>query len=66
MIQEIAVIASGCRHRPMWTGAREKFKRKVFDLAGFDPRGARFYHQMYRQQAEPNRSAARRSGQGRA
>lgn len=38
MIQEIAVIASGCRHRPMWTGAREKFKRKVFDLAGFDPR----------------------------
>ena len=30
----------------------EKFKRKVFYLGGFDPRGVRFYHQMYREQAE--------------
>jgi len=66
MVQEIAVIAFGCRHGPMWTGAREKFKRKVFHLAGFDPRGARFYHQMYREQAEPNRSAARRSAREQA
>jgi hypothetical protein len=29
----------------------EKFKRKVFYLGGFDPRGVRFYHQMYREQA---------------
>lgn len=30
----------------------EKFKRKLFYLGGFDPRGVRFYHQMYREQAE--------------
>ncbi|WP_031303972.1 hypothetical protein [Sphingobium quisquiliarum] len=30
----------------------QKFKRKVFYLGGFDPRGVRFYHQMYREQAE--------------
>ena len=30
----------------------EKFKRKVFYLGGFDPRGVRFYHQLYREQAE--------------
>lgn len=29
----------------------EKFKRKIFYLGGFDPRGVRFYHQMYREQA---------------
>lgn len=29
----------------------EKFKRKVFYLGGFDPRGVRFYHQLYREQA---------------
>ncbi|WP_420146106.1 hypothetical protein [Sphingobium sp.] len=29
----------------------EKFKRKVFYLGGFDPRGVRFYHQLYRDQA---------------
>lgn len=28
-----------------------KFKRKVFYLGGFDPRGVRFYHQLYREQA---------------
>jgi len=28
----------------------EKFKRKLFYLGGFDPRGVRFYHQMYREQ----------------
>ena len=30
----------------------QKFKRKLFYLGGFDPRGVRFYHQMYREQAE--------------
>lgn len=29
----------------------QKFKRKVFYLGGFDPRGVRFYHQLYRDQA---------------
>ena len=29
-----------------------KFKRKIFYLGGFDPRGVRFYHQLYREQAE--------------
>ncbi|MGE4322817.1 MAG: hypothetical protein AB7E60_07270 [Sphingobium sp.] len=29
----------------------EKFKRKIFYLGGFDPRGVRYYHQMYREQA---------------
>ena len=29
----------------------EKFKRKLFYLGGFDPRGVRFYHQLYREQA---------------
>ena len=29
----------------------EKFKRKVFYLGGFDPRGVSFHHQMYREQA---------------
>ncbi len=29
----------------------QKFKRKVFYLGGFDPRGVRFYHQLYREQA---------------
>ncbi|BAI98218.1 hypothetical protein Sj15T_26130 [Sphingobium sp. TA15] len=38
----------------------EKFKRKLFYLGGFDPRGVRFYHQMYREQAE---SYARLSGE---
>ena len=28
------------------------FKRKIFYLSGFDPRGARFYHQLYAEQAE--------------
>lgn len=27
------------------------FKRKIFYLSGFDPRGARFYHQLYSEQA---------------
>ena len=27
------------------------FKRKIFYLSGFDPRGARFYHQLYAEQA---------------
>ena len=30
----------------------QKFKRKLFYLGGFDPRGVRFYHQLYREQAE--------------
>lgn len=30
----------------------QKFKRKVFYLGGFDPRGVRFYHQLYREQVE--------------
>lgn len=38
----------------------EKFKRKLFYLGGFDPRGVRFYHQMYREQAE---NYARLSGE---
>jgi len=29
-----------------------RFKRKIFYLSGFDPRGARFYHQLYAEQAE--------------
>lgn len=29
----------------------QNFKRKVFYLGGFDPRGVRFYHQLYREQA---------------
>ncbi|MEJ7935780.1 hypothetical protein WG907_16140 [Sphingobium sp. AN558] len=48
----------------------EKFKRKVFYLGGFDPRGVRFYHQMYRDQAarfaqlsgEPVAVSGRRAG----
>lgn len=32
--------------------AARPFKRKVFYLPGYDPRGARFYHQLYRSQAE--------------
>jgi hypothetical protein len=28
------------------------FKRKIFYLSGFDPRGARFYHQLYTEQAD--------------
>lgn len=36
----------------MWNRAVQKFKRKVFYLGGFDPRGVRFYHQLYREQAE--------------
>ncbi len=28
------------------------FKRKIFYLSGFDPRGARFYHQLHAEQAE--------------
>ena len=28
------------------------FKRKIFYLSGFDPRGARFYHQLFTEQAE--------------
>jgi hypothetical protein len=28
------------------------FKRKIFYLSGFDPRGARFYHQLFAEQAE--------------
>ena len=27
------------------------FKRKIFYLSGFDPRGARFYYQLYAEQA---------------
>jgi len=27
------------------------FRRKIFYLGGYDPRGARFYHQLYREQA---------------
>lgn len=38
----------------------EKFKRKVFYLGGFDPRGVRFYHQLYREQAD---AYARLSGE---
>jgi len=34
------------------------FKRKIFYLSGFDPRGARFYHQLLAEQAElHNRNA---------
>lgn len=48
----------------------EKFKRKVFYLGGFDPRGVRFYHQLYREQAarhgaltgEPITVSGRQSG----
>ncbi|MDI1294837.1 MAG: hypothetical protein PSY12_02990 [bacterium] len=48
----------------------EKFKRKVFYLGGFDPRGVRFYHQLYREQAaryegltgDPISVSARRNG----
>ncbi|MCI4591034.1 hypothetical protein MOK15_13150 [Sphingobium sp. BYY-5] len=48
----------------------EKFKRKVFYLGGFDPRGVRFYHQLYREQAarhaaltgQPLAVSARRTG----
>ncbi|MEC3950681.1 hypothetical protein [Sphingobium sp. HWE2-09] len=48
----------------------EKFKRKVFYLGGFDPRGVRFYHQLYRDQAvrhgaltgEPIAVSGRQSG----
>lgn len=48
----------------------EKFKRKVFYLGGFDPRGVRFYHQLYREQAaryaeragDPVEVSARRAG----
>jgi len=36
------------------------FKRKIFYLSGFDPRGARFYHQLYAEQAALfNRTADR-------
>jgi len=28
------------------------YKRKIFYLSGFDPRGARFYHQMFGEQAD--------------
>ncbi|MET0375320.1 MAG: hypothetical protein ABW128_13825 [Rhizorhabdus sp.] len=36
------------------------FKRKIFYLSGFDPRGARFYHQLFTEQAEAfNRVAGR-------
>ena len=35
------------------------FKRKIFYLSGFDPRGARFYHQLFAEQAE---AYSRRSG----
>lgn len=28
------------------------FKRKIFYLSGFDPRGARYYHQLFAEQAE--------------
>ncbi len=30
----------------------EEFRRKVFYLSGYDPRGARFYHWLYSQQAD--------------
>lgn len=28
------------------------FRRKIFYLSGYDPRGARFYHQLYKEQSE--------------
>lgn len=36
------------------------FRRKIFYLSGYDPRGARFYHQLYQEQAT---LYAERSGQ---
>ncbi len=51
VVDEIAVIAFGRAHALIRAGAVEKFKRKVFYLGGFDPRGVRFYHQLYREQA---------------
>lgn len=51
MVYEIAVVAFGNAHVPIRAGAVQKFKRKVFYLGGFDPRGVRFYHQLYREQA---------------
>lgn len=41
------------------------FKRKIFYLSGFDPRGARFYHQLFAEQAEGyNRVADRQVSVG--
>jgi hypothetical protein len=37
------------------------FKRKIFYLSGFDPRGARFYHQLFAEQAEKFNAMAGRS-----
>lgn len=37
------------------------FKRKIFYLGGFDPRGARFYHQMFRDEAHKFNGMAGRS-----
>ena len=51
VVDEIAVIAFGRAHAPIRAAVLEKFKRKVFYLGGFDPRGVRFYHQLYREQA---------------
>ncbi|MFC3440248.1 hypothetical protein ACFOKF_03375 [Sphingobium rhizovicinum] len=39
----------------------EKFKRKVFYLGGFDPRGVRFYHQLYREQAARHAALTRQA-----
>lgn len=30
----------------------QPFRRRIFYLSGYDPRGARFYHQLYQEQAE--------------
>lgn len=70
MVYEIAVITFGCVHAPIRAGTVQKFKRKVFYLGGFDPRGVRFYHQLYREQAarhagltgDPLSVSARRAG----
>ena len=36
------------------------FKRKIFYLSGFDPRGARYYHQLFAEQAEAFNATAGR------
>ena len=50
------------RHEPAKQPAMSPYKRKVLHLGGFDPRGARFYHQLLGEQVEHANAMATAQG----
>lgn len=49
-IHEQTILAFPFSHHPTKHGSMTTFKRKIFYLSGFDPRGVRFYHWLFSEQ----------------